>query len=116
MSAPTGIELTELPHWLQLLQTAVDNSSRAAVARRLEYSRTTISQVLSGTYNGGTSKIEQKIMDVYGKVACPYLDYEISRSDCQSYCTAEAPVQNPSRMRHWRVCQGCEHHTVKDEI
>lgn len=104
----TGIELAELPEWLQLLQTAVDNSSRAAVARRLDYSRTTVSQVLSGTYHGGTDKVEQKVLEVYGKVACPYLGYAISRADCNSYCTTDAPVQNPSRMRHWRVCQGCE--------
>lgn len=106
---PNLIKTTEMPPWMQLLQTAVDLSSKAAVGRKLDYSRTTISLVLDGKYNGSTVHIEKKVMDVFGKVTCPHLGYDITRADCISYCATQAPIQNPSRMRHWRACQSCEH-------
>ncbi|MDH5525550.1 MAG: DUF3164 family protein [Desulfobulbaceae bacterium] len=53
--------------WLNLLRKAVTvDGSQTAVAAKLDYHRSTISQVLSGTYQGSTSAIEAKVLQVYG--------------------------------------------------
>lgn len=55
--------------WLILLAKAVQaEGSQAAVARKLGYAASTISQILSNTYGGGTEAIATKVMEVYGKM------------------------------------------------
>ncbi|MHB1060034.1 MAG: DUF3164 family protein [Rhodanobacter sp.] len=53
--------------WLSLLRKAVRiEGGQAAVARKLDYSSTTISLVMSGNYNGSTDAIRDKVLEIYG--------------------------------------------------
>ncbi len=53
--------------WLILLRKAVRvEGGQAAVGRKIDYSGTTISQVLGGTYNGSTDAIRDKVLKIYG--------------------------------------------------
>jgi hypothetical protein len=99
----------EQPLWLQILAAEAKATSRAEVARKLEYSRTTVALCLDGKYVGNTHKVEQKVLQVLGKVACPFLKTEIKRSECLDFCQTSAPTHNPSRMHHWRACQTCQY-------
>ena len=53
--------------WLSLLRKAVRvEGGQAAVGRKIDYSGTTVSQVLGGTYNGSTDAIRDKVLEIYG--------------------------------------------------
>jgi hypothetical protein len=53
--------------WTALLRRAVlAEGSQGKVAGRLGYSPTTLSMVLSGTYQADTAAIEEKVMEIYG--------------------------------------------------
>lgn len=56
-----------MAEWFNLLRKAVAaEGSQAAVGRKLDYSTTAISQVLSGTYKGSTEAIAAKVLEIYG--------------------------------------------------
>lgn len=97
--------------WLELLKSAVDRSSKQAVARDLGISRTAVSLVVDGKYPAKTDAIEKKVIEVYGSVPCPHLDQEISLNQCRSYHQSEVPTSSPRAMKHWQACQGCPNKT-----
>lgn len=97
-----------VPEWRQLLDRAIDASSIQAVADRLDLSRTTLSLVANDKYPARTDKIAARVMDVLGRIECPYLGVEITREQCREFHGCRAPTSSPREMRHWRACQGCE--------
>lgn len=102
---------TSDPRWLDLLRRDAAASSIGAVALRLGYSRTAISQVLAGKYPGSTAKIEAAALAVLEApltVACPYLGGDIPASTCRATSSNRAPTHNPVLMWHWRACQQCQ--------
>lgn len=99
--------------WLDLLKEAVANSNRAAVARELDVSRTTISLVLDGKYPAKTDKIAELVLNTYGKVDCPHLAVQITLAECRSYHEMNVPTSSPRAMKHWRECQSCSNNTCK---
>ncbi|HTD05879.1 hypothetical protein [Undibacterium sp.] len=102
---------TSEPRWLHLVREEAARTSIAAVARRLDYSRTSISLVLDGKYPGKTGKIETKAIAVLEPaitVACPYVSHVIPVEMCQDYSTRRAPTHNPTLMGQWRACQQCQ--------
>ena len=93
--------------WFDILKKEVAKSSQHAVADKLGYSLTSINLVLNGKYNGGTGRIAEKVVRVYGKVACPHLLTSIALNDCRNYAHAAAPTHNPTKMAHWKACLNC---------
>lgn len=100
--------VTEKPEWRVLLDRAVAVSSIQAVAYRLDVSRTTLSLVCGDKYPARTDKIAVRVMDVLGRIVCPYLLVEITRAQCREFHGGRAPTSSPREMRHWRACQGCD--------
>lgn len=102
---------TSDPRWLELLRCEAVATSIGAVALRLGYSRTAISQVLSGKYPGNTAKIEVAALAVLEApltVACPYVGSDIPIDTCRATSTNRAPTHNPVLMWHWAACQQCQ--------
>ncbi|MGS0980613.1 helix-turn-helix domain-containing protein [Burkholderia perseverans] len=98
--------MTQL-NWLDMLRTAVAASTRADVAKRLGYSRTAVSQALSGTYAGKTDRIATRVLEVFGQVQCTHTGQLIELTVCVSYTTRRAPINNPLELSHWRTCRNC---------
>lgn len=94
--------------WQTLLNQAVAASNITQVAARLSVSRTTISLVMSGNYPAKTDKIAARVLDVYGRVACPFLNADIVQADCRAQRSSAVPTSSPRAMQYWRACQGCE--------
>lgn len=97
-----------IPEWRTLLDRAIAGSSIQAVADRLDLSRTTLSLVVNDKYPARMDKVAARIMDVLGRIECPYLCIEITRAQCREFHGCRAPTSSPREMRHWRACQGCE--------
>ena len=83
--------------------------SYAEIARRIDYKRPSLSLALSGNYTGSTKTIAKAYVDYRKQVLCPYTKTTLSRAYCAKHALGAAPTHNPSNLRHWRACQGCEH-------
>lgn len=102
------------PAWLALLRAAVNAAqSMRAVGNTLGYSPTSISQVLAGNYAGKTTRIETRVIEVYGQRTCPHTGLLVTALDCHAASTARAPTHNPMRITAWRACQTCSHATAR---
>ncbi|ENX20163.1 hypothetical protein F892_03086 [Acinetobacter vivianii] len=98
-----------LPLWKQLVNERITElKSIQKVADEIGYARPSLSLALRDKYIGSTEKLEKKVLQVLGQVNCPFLEKSISPTECRVFETRDAPTQNPSEMRHWRACQGCE--------
>lgn len=95
--------------WMKMLQDAVSKSTMTDVALRLGVSRTSISLVMSDKYPSSTDRIAARVIDIYGKVDCPYLQTHIRLGECREYSAAAIPTSSPRALRHWRACQKCQH-------
>ncbi len=99
--------------WLDLLKTACDQTSKAAVAAELSrmgkkpIGRTAISLIYSGKYPASTERIETLVLMRYANVQCPHLEKEITFHECREHHTKDAPTSSPYAMRHWRACLNC---------
>lgn len=94
--------------WLTLLAEAVDASSRAAVARELDVSRTSVSLLLSGQYPGRTDKMAALILERYARLDCPHTGKSVTPDYCRKY-TGQVPTSSPAALRQWRACLTCPH-------
>lgn len=97
----------EISRAMALLHTEVGNSSKARVADRLGVSRTAISLIMNGKYPSRLDKIAAKVLNVFGKVECPYLGIEIELIQCHETHSGPAPTWDPSALAHRRACQAC---------
>lgn len=97
--------------WMQLLTQAVKASSKQQVALDLGVSRTTISLIMNGKYPASTTHIEKRVLDVYGRIACPHLGTDITQAQCIENRTRTAPTSSPREMKFWRACQACPNNT-----
>lgn len=101
--------------WLDLLEAACKATSAAQVARHLGVSQTAISLLRSGRYQGGTARMEARILAAYGQISCPFLDRVITAEDCRTFAGPEVPTHSPFAIRHWEACQACPHATKTKE-
>lgn len=83
--------------------------SYAEIARRIGYARPSLSLALSGNYTGDTKTIGEVYVQYRKQVLCPYIAETVRRQYCRDHALCNAPTHNPSSLRHWRACQGCEH-------
>lgn len=95
-------------NWIDLLKAAVEKRGQSSVSKELDLSRTTISLVLKGTYNAGTTRIEKKVLSVYGKTICPFLQRILDAPDCRWYRERPIPMNHHQEIEHWRACQKCD--------
>jgi hypothetical protein len=99
--------------WFQELNEQVEQSSMTEVGRQIGYSRTTISLVLSGKYDGGLTAIAAKVLDTFtDHVTCPFLNDDITKGSCNDYQSRRMPTSHPRELDHWMACRdGCPHST-----
>lgn len=98
--------------WFQSLKTEVDASSKAAVARKMQVDRSTLSAAMNGLgeYGKGkasTSGIELQFRRAYEQLKCPHTLKVIGIAECRSNALGAAPTHNPRQMMHWQACQSC---------
>ena len=107
--------------WLDILRADIAaTGSINKTAQRVGVSRPALSQILngSGPYGSGkasTARVEEKVMNTIGLVACPFLstyhgeEHRITGLQCREYAYRVNPPTNiPREMQHWRACQGCD--------
>lgn len=97
-------------NWLALLNSAVeaDPRGRAGVAERIGFSRSAISQVLSGTYPADPAKVALAVIDHYDRPACPLAGgIEIERGDCRRKALRPRPFGGRTLLTQWETCQTC---------
>lgn len=101
-----------LPAWIQVLAEACSTSTQAAVAKRLGYSSTVVSLVLSNNYkNGDLARIEKMVRGVLmaETVECPRLG-GIALNDCLEWQGKPYFPTSSHRVEMYRACRsGCPH-------
>jgi hypothetical protein len=98
---------------LTLIRREVEKSSQAKVAAEMGYSAATISQILSGNYQGSPEAVLVRADEVYGNrmVACPGQGEDISLGRCVEYRRRPFSAINPQRVKMYRACRGCGNNT-----
>ena len=91
-----------------LAVAAVKNSSIAAVALTIGYSRPALSRYLSDSYGADGKDIEAAINMHFDSRICPHLTKKVTLDFCQQKALAARPVKAGSaREQHWLACQAC---------
>ncbi|MBF0094907.1 MAG: LacI family transcriptional regulator [Alphaproteobacteria bacterium] len=104
-----------MPDWLTLLRDEVGRSNITQAAKKLGYSRTAVSQALSGTYGAGTSRLSAKVILVLGRVSCPGAGREVSPVECRELRSRPMPTGNRNAFRSWQACRTCPHRPRSSE-
>jgi len=93
---------------MQLLREKCAELGQAEVARRLDYSPSTVNQALRGKYQGELDNLLTKVEEVYGctMVKCPILG-EISLGKCSENRKRPFAATNPLRVQLYRQCKKC---------
>jgi hypothetical protein len=98
-------------NWLDVLRAEVERTSLGRTAAIVGCSKTTLSYVLSGTYDASTERIEARVRGALmnKKVECPVLA-EISTNQCLDEQARPFAATNPTRIAVYRACRnGCPH-------
>jgi hypothetical protein len=93
--------------WFATLKAEAERTSRKVVADLLGVSRTTVSLVLNGKYQGKTDKVAERVEDKLGGFACLYDHQTITPVECRATAQAAAPTHNPAKLAQWSACQRC---------
>ncbi|MFN3881903.1 MAG: hypothetical protein ACK4L8_10795 [Nitrincola lacisaponensis] len=103
------------PEWVVALAAEVDSSNRAAVARRMGISRTSVSLVLANKYpSPSTHGIERKVTAMFSGVSCPVMG-EITAEQCQTERKKPFVASNTTRIRLYRACSSCPHNPASGD-
>ncbi len=94
---------------MQHLRTEVARTSIRKTAARLGVCPATISLALRDQYPASHEQLALRVMRMVKERHCPYLHKPIPPEQCAATCTAPAPIHNPAKMAHWKVCAQCEH-------
>lgn len=103
-----------LADWVSALAEAATANGAGKIAKRLGYSPSVISQVLSTKYAGDLGKVEQMVRGALmgATVVCPVLD-EIGRDQCRREQSTPFRATNSTRARLRRACRTCSNREVK---
>jgi len=98
----------DAPEWVMALARACDESSQAAVARRISYSAPTVSQVLSNTYRGDLVQIEGVVAGLFmsATVNCPEQG-EMARNVCLDWQKRPYTDASAMHIHMHRACRSC---------
>ncbi len=102
------METSRKEELLALLRAKREIKSASAIARELGYSPTVISLVLGGKYAGDTTKVLEKVAEVYSteEVICPVMG-AIKLSRCRAEQRKESSPTSPQRMQLATTCPTC---------
>lgn len=99
------------PVWVRRLAEEADRIGQAATARRLGYSPSTVSQVISNTYKGDLPRVEDMVLGAFmnEKVDCP-VKGEMARNVCLKWQDKPFAITSADRTRMYHACRaGCPH-------
>jgi len=99
------------PDWIEELARLADAAGLKGAARRVGYSPSTLSSVLSATYRGDMGRVEEQVRGALMRVTveCPVLG-EIGRDQCLDWQKRPFAATNAVRTRVYRACRaGCPH-------
>ncbi|TNF21843.1 MAG: hypothetical protein EP318_06115 [Rhodobacteraceae bacterium] len=103
----------DLPDWVELLAQACTHESQNKVAKRLGYSPTVVSNVLSKKYAASLEAVEDKVRGVYDRktVDCPALG-ELPSNQCRKWRTKARKLNSANAMNvtMFRACNRCPLH------
>lgn len=107
-----------MPDWVAALATACDNSSQNKVARKLERSPALVSTVLSNSYKGDMSAVEDLVRGVFmaGTLACPVFG-DIGLQQCRKWRGRARSFQNVNSqyVQMYKACNRCPVHLSEEE-
>lgn len=104
----------DAPDWVVVLAEACMLSSQSAVAKQLDYSAATVSQVLSNSYRGDLSRVREMVRGALmaETIVCPILG-EIARNVCLEWQAKPAVVTSSLRAQMYRACRTqCPHSRI----
>ncbi len=99
------------PTWVRRLAEEADRVGQTAVARRIDYSAATVSQVLSNSYRGDLRRVEQMVLGALMEetVDCP-VKGEMARNVCLKWQDKPFAITSADRTRMYHACRaGCPH-------
>ena len=106
-----------IPDWIVILAEACDRDSQSAIARKVGYSPSAVSQVLSNSYqNGDIGRVEQAVRGALmaETVDCPVLG-DLPRNTCVIWQRKPFATTNSHRIRMFQACRnGCPHSLLKE--
>lgn len=100
-----------VPDWVLTLAEACVASSQSAVAKRIEYSPATVSQVLSNTYRGDLTRVAEMVRGALMSetVVCPILG-DLTLNRCLDWQGKPQVVTSALRANMFKACRaGCPH-------
>lgn len=102
------------PDWVIALAEEANRTSASAVAGRLDYSASVISEVISNRYRGVVERVAEAVRGALmgATVRCPVLD-EIGRDRCLAEQRMPRLATSSVRARLYRACRaGCPHSRI----
>ncbi len=107
-----------VPDWVEELAALADRHGIAGAGKRIGYSGSAVSTVISGKYGGDITRVEQMVRGALMamKVDCPILG-QIGRDRCLTEQKEEFRVTSAMRAQLFHACRnGCPHfRNKKDE-
>lgn len=94
---------------LELLENACERmGSITEVAKKIGYTRPSVSLAKAGKYPGDTAKMRAAIIsNLTDLIACPFLQINLTQTDCQNYRDRSVPTSSRAEVKHWQACQVC---------
>lgn len=105
----------QAPDWVIALAEDCDRTSQRAAAQRIGYSAATVSLVISKTYTGDLTAVEQQVRGVLlrATVNCPVVG-DLAADRCLTHQRTPWQPHNPQRIQFYRACRsGCPHSRIK---
>lgn len=104
------------PDWIVALGEACNAENQTAIGKRIGYSGSTVSQLLSNSYPGDVNRIEQIVRGalMHKTVVCPVLQ-EIGRDVCLGWQKRPFSTASANSVRMFQACRNrCPHSLVKE--
>ncbi|WP_137136647.1 transcriptional regulator [Rhizobium sp. FKY42] len=95
-----------LPDWVVVLAETCRHNSQSAVAKRIDYSPAVVSSVLSNSYKGDISRVEQMVRGALMSetVICPALG-DIARNVCLDWQSKPYAATSSHRAAMFHACR-----------
>ena len=106
---------TPAPAWRDALNAAIatDPAGKQGVALRLGVSRPYVSRITTGHIPQASAKFIARVVEVYQRVDCPYLDHSLSPQECRRYAGRSYAAIAQPEVAHWRACRACPQNPSK---
>jgi hypothetical protein len=108
---------TDEPLWVRTLREQCKESSQGKVGKLIGYSKTVVSQVLSGVYIGDLKAVEKAVRGAFlgETVGCPVMG-ETPANICLETQRRPYAATNHQRVQLFRACRsGCPYSQLKEK-